>query len=493
MQKTKIKDKITLPKALSKDWLIKQIIFFNQTHTVCLLTDYREEKSCILKIFSSGTLSRRKLHRLSHISDKYLLLPQKHIHTSDADYILYPRQESLKELIFHTGMSFQEILSLGIHLTYAVEELSRAGCYEADISPCNIYHQSTGFFCLGDLCIEKRKQLGTPPYLAPETQTVNRKKPLLKKEKKKRFEQEAQYSICLLLESLCKLQESFYFQEIQQVLQIGTQEVPEKRYHSLQELRSILKDILKKYSQQPYQLLVLHEENHPVFTVKTLPLEKEALLSPILLIRCLTALAALLLIFSLKNMPMSKTTSKENPDLIGSSIPSENPAPVENPTPTESAVSTPAAISESEKTELDIQKKGLYSFSTVIKMSESPSDILCLYAGGNLFCNLQSISKFPQLKELYVDDNRLNDISELSKCSNLEILVLSYNDIQSVSAITKLTKLRHLDLSSNQNFDNIKSLQKMKTLDTLNISNTNISVKQYRQLCKKLPDCLIIY
>lgn len=75
----------------------------------------------------------------------------------------------------------------------------------------------------------------------------------------------------------------------------------------------------------------------------------------------------------------------------------------------------------------------------------------------------------------------------------MTILILSYNDIRDVSPISSLTFLKHLDLSSNMHLSGIDALDNLKHLNTLNISNTNVSQKEYRQLVKKLPACHIIY
>jgi Leucine-rich repeat (LRR) protein len=143
--------------------------------------------------------------------------------------------------------------------------------------------------------------------------------------------------------------------------------------------------------------------------------------------------------------------------------------------------------------ELDVRKKGLYSFSTITETTENPEDYSCIYGGGNLFSNLNTISSFSHVKEVYLDDNQIRDIGEIKDCTQVEILVLSYNYIEDVTSLETLSSLSHLDLSSNKTLKDISPLGNITSLRTLNISGTKVSEKQYRWLCKKLPQCQIIY
>jgi Leucine-rich repeat (LRR) protein len=87
----------------------------------------------------------------------------------------------------------------------------------------------------------------------------------------------------------------------------------------------------------------------------------------------------------------------------------------------------------------------------------------------------------------------MRDIGEIKDCTQVEILVLSYNYIEDVTSLETLSSLSHLDLSSNKTLKDISPLGNITSLRTLNISGTKVSEKQYRWLCKKLPQCQIIY
>jgi hypothetical protein len=254
---------------------------------------------------------------------------------------------------------------------------------------------------------------------------------------------------------------------------------------------------LDKSSQFPNQLLVLHQKDHPLFLAKTCPLVKKTYQIASVVIMLFLGVSILLFfnsfyryttVFSMqKKTAFSKAT--EVTFVSASPIPTKSPVFTVSPLPSSSAQSRETI----ENKELDVQKKGLYSFSTVTKTTKNPESFSCIYGGGNYFSDINTISSFSRIKELYLDDNQIRDITEIKDCSQIEILVLSYNYIEDISPLTQLTNLSHLDISSNRTLQEISALKEMTSLRTLNISDTNISQKQYRQLCKKLPHCQIIY
>ena len=152
-----------------------------------------------------------------------------------------------------------------------------------------------------------------------------------------------------------------------------------------------------------------------------------------------------------------------------------------------SVPSSPAAV------EVDIQNHNLYSFSTAVKNIDNAADVICLYAGNNHFSTLDNITELPHLQELYINENRITDINGINACTSLTTAVLSCNDIRDISALSNLTSLDYLDLSGNRHLSQTEPLYDLDHLQILNISNTSVSKKQYRQLCKKLPACNIIY
>ena len=128
-----------------------------------------------------------------------------------------------------------------------------------------------------------------------------------------------------------------------------------------------------------------------------------------------------------------------------------------------------------------------------MKNIDNAADVICLYAGNNHFSTLDNITELPHLQELYVNENRITDINGINACTSLTTAVLSCNDIRDISALSNLTSLDYLDLSGNRHLSQTEPLYDLDHLQILNISNTSVSKKQYRQLCKKLPACNIIY
>lgn len=479
----------TLPTEISAIWNLTKIISFTKDITICMVQNTDTKLDYILKIYESHIFSKRKLETLSNITDSHFLLPKEHFHIHRKEYVLYPVKESLKEILYDTGLSFHDLLCLGTHMIDAVLILCDAGIYEADISPCNIYRNSKGIFCLGDINLEKCTILGTHPYVAPEyTRQLT---------DKRAFEAAMQYSICSLLYSICKLQKDFLFDEMQDILSKGMSKNPADRFSSLSELKRAFAGLASHDKVQKQSILILQRKNHPLFYTKTMPIPKSGYSFAHYLISILLMLSIILFIFSLhryRTIYMTAAKSNDYIAVLDTSIPSTEPVVVTN-----SAIASEKnhITDNTAITEIDLQDQKNNSFSdaidNAIKNLSDPSDITCIYAGNNYFKDLDNISFFSNLQELYLNHNRLTDLSSLSGCNELKTLVLSYNDIRDLSPLSSLTALKHLDISSNKNIKDISVLYLFTQLDTLNISNTNVSQKEYRQLLKKLPACQIIY
>lgn len=479
----------TLPAELSSIWSLIKIISFTKNVTICMVQNVETKLDLILKIYASPVFSKRKYDDLSHITDSHFILPKEHFHIHHKEYVFYPVKESLKELLYDTGISFHNLLSLGTHIIDAVLILRDAGIYEADISPCNIYQNSKGMFCLGDINLEKCTILGTHPYIAPEyTKQLT---------DGHSFETAMQYSICSLLYSICKLQKDFLFDDMQDILSKGMSKNPSDRFSSLTELKRAFAVLASHDKFQKQSVLILHHENHPLFYTKTMPIPKNGYSFVHYLICVLLMLSIILFIFSLyryRTIYMTPTNSNDYIAVLDTSTPS-----------TDCVLATDSALNSEKEpvtenadiTEIDFQDQKSNSFSdsmaNAIKKLSDPSEITCIYAGNNYFTNLNGISGFNNLHEIYLNHNRIVDLSEISECGKLTTLILSYNDIRDLTPLISLTALNHLDISSNKNIEDISVLYNLVNLKTLNVSNTNVSQKEYRQLLKKLPACQIIY
>lgn len=478
----------TLPAELSSIWNLIKIISFTKDVAICKVQNTETKIDYILKIYASHIFSKRKKEALSNITDSHFLLPKAHHHIHHREYVFYPLEESLKEILYDTGLSFHDLLCLGTHMIDAISILCDTGIYEADISPCNIYRNSRGIFCLGDINLEKCTILGTHPYVAPEYTH-----PLTDEHA---FKAAMQYSICSLLYSICKLQKDFLFDEMQDILSRGMAKNPSDRFASLTELKRALASLSSHEKTQKLSNLLLHRENHPLFYTKTMPVPKNGHSFIQYFVSIFLMLSIIFFIISLQRyhaVYMTAAKSNEYIAVLDTSDPSANPVTVT----TGATISKETATLENTTfTEIDLQHQNNNSFSDTIenamKKLSSPSDITCIYAGNNYFKNLDGISSFNNLRELYLNDNKLTDLSAISDCNKLKTLVLSYNKIRNLSSLSSLTALEYLDISSNKNIKNISVLYRLTHLKTLNISNTNVSQKEYRQLIKKLPVRLFI-
>ncbi len=429
----------------------------------------------ILKIYTNRSFSKKNYHAVSNFSDKHILLPLSHTHTFQADYLLFNKHTTLKELLGGPGLSFSELLDLGIDLSYASIQLKQHRFFEADISPNNIYRTNDGVFCLGDINFQKDFVIGTTPYIPPETYNTSHKR----KRHSSSFDKSLQFSICMLLKSIYDLSPNFNNTSFENILKIGIAENPVNRFSSLQEMLHSLQNEKTQAIHSDSPVFLLKNINHSLFETKTeLISEKNILPVFIFLWSSLIIVGCFLLMLLYKQQhPATFYLPTEAPAFTDKIINLSTPIPTVN------------QHNYNNRT-LDVQNRKLNRFPAD---AEDAEYIYIIYAGENSIHSLPSPFSFLSVRELYLNENKLSDITSLSQAKDLEVLCLSYNQITDVSSLTNLSKLTFLDVSSNFNFDDIHSLLQMKQLATLNISNTKITKKQYHLLLKKLPDCTIIY
>jgi Leucine-rich repeat (LRR) protein len=88
--------------------------------------------------------------------------------------------------------------------------------------------------------------------------------------------------------------------------------------------------------------------------------------------------------------------------------------------------------------------------------------------------NTDFLSSLKELKELYLENNKITDISSLSSLTQLQTLYFNYNRITDISSLSSLTKLENLDLAINQITD-ISSLFSLAQLKELSLANNQIT------------------
>lgn len=502
---------LSLPKEIKKHWKILCCLSINKDSELYLLGGKSGEEAKTMKVIPRNDFSVKKYKKQSCMKEETLLLPEKHIYSSGFHYILYPRLNSLEGILCQDGLTPFELLSLGIDMTCAGEALINSRFCEADISPNNIYQRNNGCFCLGDLSLQTTRTEGTPGYIAPEhsskgTHTKIKRSSFIS------FDRELQYSICQLLDTIFQLNTSVQNIDdkgtISELFHRGTQKLPDSRFSSLQELRKALEEQRQSIeAENPYSLFRIKEKSHPMFQVKTLLIEKKSL-SPFFFLWGILIIAGCIFLASLfssaDSIPAESSAAfaaSSKPSIPITASPSSSSGITISPDSSATAVSSPSLnpqteIEDEEQTEpqeLDIQKMGLSSLDFALHQTKKPQEVSCIYGGENQLTDISCIDQFPNLKELYLNKNKIQTLPELNSLKHLEILVLSYNQLEKLPKLSGLSSLRYLDLSSNPDFHDINSLRNLTQLTTLNIAGTGISKQQCQTLARELPGCNIIY
>lgn len=454
---------INLPRKIASTYSVQECLRLDVFSTVLLLTHTKSGEKKILKKISSRFFSRKRSQVLSHLSDTYLLLPEKILHIGSCYYLFYPFLPTFSTFLRSHPMTLQQLLSLGIDLTHAAEELMCAGIYSADIHPQNIYFRKD-HFCLGDLNYSDRCDAYSDSCHAPE------KIPYAKRTAKQ-FDQLMQYTICQLLLQLLQQVPDMQNDTIRQTLSTGCRLHPEQRFSSLIKLRDslLLLQGFTEVAQNPSTLRYEHIRSS-LFQQKTHKQLSKNSIKPFLIVwSALICVGCIGLILFYRSLHTSNIPVADSAPQIQSTLCTTSPPP----------------------SELDVQKKGLHTLEDLFDQIEDPSTISVLYAGENAFTSAELLPSFIHIKELYMNKNQLSSLPDLSALSELEVLVLSSNQIKEASCLSSLSGLKYLDLSSNPAFDDIESLFSLSGLTTLNLTNTSVSQAQYQQLQKQLPDCMI--
>ena len=472
-----------LPGEIAKQWHIVKCLSIKEKSQTYLLKDTQQETYCIEKTFSRTIFSKRKFKKLSHFSDSFLLLPSSLYYESGVYFLMYPYFTTLKEILYQKGISLYELLSLGIDLTEAVLELIKQDFLEADISPNNIYQKEDGNFCLGDISVQNFYQTGTPGFIAPELT----KKP----ESTVSFDHSMQYSICRLLNSVYQLNPTVQKENITRLFHRGMEQESSLRFASLEDLKkNLLEQREQLEAEEQYQRIQIKEPNHFLFRVKTLPLQTGKKLNIFPILWCFLMITGCFFLVTLyRQLHPSPIFPQQKPFMSQISY---NTSPAATFI-TESPENNTAHDIKVRSTELDVQNNGLTSFSLILNKTKTPDTVSCVYAGENRLTDTVSVHRFSHLKELYLNNNCIYQLTEITSVSELEILVLSYNQLTELPDLSGLSRLNYLDISGNPHFKTVDCLVNLSTLDTLNISGTAISKKDYQLLCRKLPNCQIIY
>lgn len=88
---------------------------------------------------------------------------------------------------------------------------------------------------------------------------------------------------------------------------------------------------------------------------------------------------------------------------------------------------------------------------------------------------LDGISAFSNLEELYIPHHNISDISELADMKSLRILNLEENKIKNLTPLKGLDELEWIDLNDNRNIDSIEPLIALTKVEMLDLRMNHIS------------------
>ncbi len=84
------------------------------------------------------------------------------------------------------------------------------------------------------------------------------------------------------------------------------------------------------------------------------------------------------------------------------------------------------------------------------------------------------LDKLVNLRELYLDSNKINYVGKFDRLDNLQILYLSNNKLKYIDGLNKFVNLKILHLSDNK-IRHIEELDDLVNLQKLNLNNNNIT------------------
>lgn len=114
-----------------------------------------------------------------------------------------------------------------------------------------------------------------------------------------------------------------------------------------------------------------------------------------------------------------------------------------------------------------------YFVEIVGEVYSTSKTVLDLSATGMTDAQIEPLKHMLDLKELYLDSNRITDISPLAGMTELTVLTLENNQITDISPLAGMTKLTALSLENNQISD-ISALSGITGLEVLSMENNQI-------------------
>ena len=128
-------------------------------------------------------------------------------------------------------------------------------------------------------------------------------------------------------------------------------------------------------------------------------------------------------------------------------------------------------------------------FVTSLSPLGGHQNLNCLLIRDNKLKSLGGLSNLPKLTELYAGDNaELEDISALEGLKTLSTLNLSNTAVSDLKSLSKLTSLKTLVLE-NCNIEDLTPLFELKNLKELYLGGNPLSEEALLEIASKLPGC----
>ena len=123
--------------------------------------------------------------------------------------------------------------------------------------------------------------------------------------------------------------------------------------------------------------------------------------------------------------------------------------------------------------EINLCKKKLMTFKNNVKINfEKLTELNLLNISHNYLSDINDVHFFENLKELYINNNKIEDISFCENLPNLAILNAEYNNIITITSLNICSKLKILKLSHNKiKYLNstLRTIKNLKNIDELSI------------------------
>lgn len=527
-----------LPTSLKQEFIFQNVILCHP-HSILLSLKAKEtgnknadsysdiSKEYVVKIVYKEYYNSTLHQILPTFSDSLFLLPQQIKSEQGKVFLVYPKATPIAMYLQSHPFTMLDIQNMVQDIGNAVILLHQNGWSHGDIAPANIYITPDNHFILGDFSssrpLSRRNKTKNKCTGATYTNSNIQKKPLL-------YQDIYSFSMMLYLflhqgKHPGKKSPSSYtpnpkdrFPNCTSFL-FESLTISEKFQKACPDFSTYLVSV-QSYLQMDARI---QKENSiilrfdplisDVFEEQTRPLEKNTIPAASILKYSflIASIIFSLLCFSFSkistpqhNIAKEKQNSSSNdteknkitysplknastPDITSGqiSIPT-------NPPPTPSETNTTLAITPKPTIIYDISNSKYYDTDYLDEIS-FPNQATILFADHNFFTKTSFFYSLYSLKELYLNHNQIQSVSGISCLKSLRILDLSDNKLTDIRDLSCLTQLHTLNLSYNHQISQITAIKKMKHLQTLIITNTNITEQQIKELKKSLPNLTIYY